>query len=153
MTFDDDWETPRPAEPRREGDLMAELLGDTARERKVMDELKRRLNARKTLHQAWCGHRAVTWLVFETQSETWVASCDGCYKDENGDDADIIYYLKAKSVMNTTGLSRNLAHLTEKGWFIPTFDSFLDAVAFARAVCGGEGISPSTEGVSLRWVD
>jgi hypothetical protein len=152
MTLDD-WETQPRTEPHREADLMAELLGDTARERKVMAGLRGRLDARRTLHRAWCGHRAVTWVVFETQGETWVASCDGCYKDETGDDAGILYYLKAESVMSTTGLSRNLAHLTEKEWFIPTFDSFLDAVALTRAVCGGEGIAPSTEGVSLRWVD
>ena len=72
---------------------------------------------------------------------------------KNGDDVAIHYYLRAKDVMTTGGLSRALNHLTRKAWFSPGLESFLDSVAFVRAIRGGEGLSPAVEGVSARYVD
>ncbi len=113
----------------------------------LLRRLEARMLARRSLNESWCGHHNVTSVLCLPDHTKWVAACDDCFKDSSEEHpaSDYSYSVPARDVLDTSGLVNWLDHLTEKDWFIPGFDSFLDAVAFARAVHRRGAVAPARE--------
>jgi len=96
----------------------------------------------------------VTDVLCLPSLDRWIAGCAECFKDssETHPASDYVYNVPAKDVLDRDGLIDWLDHLTEKDWFIPGFDSFLDAVAFARAVHRRGAVAPARENLRVvKW--
>jgi hypothetical protein len=135
--------------------------------RAMLRRLEAKMRARRSLNESWCGHVNVTGILCLSPSSTdsttmrvrpsrdrWVAGCNDCFKDSSEEHpvSDYVYSLPAKEVLDRDGLIGWLNHLTEKPWFEPGFESFLDAVAFARAVHRRGAVAPAREDLRVaRW--
>lgn len=120
----------------------------------MLRRLESQMRARQSLNESWCGHLAVTDILCLPSHDRWVAGCDDCFKDssETHPASDYVYHVPVKSILDRDGLTDWLHHLTEKDWFIPGFESFLDAVAFARAPHGREAVAPANEDLRVaKW--
>jgi hypothetical protein len=120
----------------------------------MLRRLEAKMRARRSLNESWCGHLNVTDVLCLPSHDRWVAGCDDCFKDssETHPESDYVYSVPAKDVLDREGLIDWLDHLTEKGWFIPGFDSFLDAVSFARAVHRRTAVAPAQENLHVvKW--
>jgi hypothetical protein len=120
----------------------------------ILRRLEAKMRARHSLNESWCGHHNVTDVLCLPSHDRWVAGCDDCFTDssETNPASDYVYSVPAKDVLDRDGLIDWLDHLTEKDWFIPGFDSFLDAVAFARAVYRRGAVAPARENLRVvKW--
>jgi hypothetical protein len=120
----------------------------------MLRRLEAKMHTRRSLNESWCGHLNVTSLLCLPTRDRWVASCNDCFEDssETHPSSDYSYSVPAKDVLDRDGLIDWLDHLTEKEWFIPGFDSFLDAAAFARAVHRRGAVAPVRENLRVvKW--
>ena len=116
--------------------------------------IEAKMLARRSLNESWCGHMNVTDVLRRTDCPKWVAACAERYKDSNEEHSasDYNHNVPAKDVLDREGLIDWLDHLTENDTFHTQLESFLDAVAFARALHRRGAVAPAREGLRVvKW--